>query len=94
MGPEEVQGFATFLSHGGVAAIIAVLLAAVGVLLWERIRLLSRVEELTTQIIEGKKEEMDKVREIMDLYYQGNINLVTTLTEIKGVLSNIQPSRR
>lgn len=94
MGPEEIQGFASFLSHGGVAAIIATLIMAIVVLLWERVRLISRVEELTTQIIEGKKEEMEKIREIMDLYYQGNINLVTTLTEIKGVLSNIQPSRR
>lgn len=94
MSPEEVQGFATFLSHGGVAAVIAVLIAAIGVLLWERVRLINRVEDLTSQIIEGKKEEMEKVREIIDLYYHGNINLVTTLTEIKGVLSSIQPSRR
>lgn len=94
MSPDEIQSFATFLSHGGVAAIMAVLIGAVLVLAWEHTRLLSRIEELTEQIIEGKKEEMEKVREIIDLYYQGNINLVTTLTEIKGVLSNIQPPRR
>ena len=94
MGPEEIQGFATFLSHGGIASVIAILIGAVTMLIWERARLIHRVEELTTQIIEGKKEEMEKIREIMDLYYQGNLNLVTTLTEIKGVLSNITPSRR
>lgn len=94
MSPEEIQNFATFISHGGMAAVIAVLIGAVSVLVWERLRLLHRIEELTTQIIEGKKEEMEKVREIIDLYYHGNINLVTTLTEIKAVLSNIVPSRR
>lgn len=90
MSPDEIQSFATFLSHGGVAAIMAVLIGVVLVLAWERTRLLSRVEELTAQIIEGKKEEMEKVWEIIDLYYQGNINLVTTLAEIKGVLSEIR----
>lgn len=90
MSPDEIQSFATFLSHGGVAAIMAVLIGVVLVLAWERTRLLSRIEELTEQIIEGKKEEMEKVWEIIDLYYQGNINLVTTLAEIKGVLSEIR----
>ena len=94
MGPEEIQGFATFLSHGGIAAIIAVLLCAIGVLVWERSRLLSRIEALTTQIIDSKKEEMESIKEIIDLYHQGNLTLVTTLAEIKGVLANIHPSRR
>lgn len=93
MGPEEVQNFATFLSQGGIAAIIAALIAAIGVLVWERSRLLSRIESLTTQIIDSKKEEIESIREIIDLYYQGNLTLVTTLTEIKGVLANIHPRR-
>lgn len=93
MSPEEIQGFATFLSHGGIASIMAVLIGAVGVLLWERVRLLNRIEELTIQIIDSKKEEVESIREIIDMYHQGNINLVTTLTGIKGVLANIHPRR-
>ena len=36
---------------------------------------------------------MESIREIIDLYHQGNLNLVQTLAEIKGVLANIQSSR-
>ena len=93
MDPDSIRETAHFLSNGSIAAVISVLLTIIIGLIWERIRLLTRIDELTEKIIQSKKDEMESIREIIDLYHQGNLNLVQTLAEIKGVLANIQSSR-
>ena len=93
MDPDSIRETAHFLSNGSIAAVISVLLTIIIGLIWERIRLLTRIDELTEKIIQAKKDEMESIRQIIDLYHQGNLNLVQTLAEIKGVLANIQSSR-
>lgn len=93
MDPDSIRETAHFLSNGSIAAVISVLLTIIIGLIWERIRLLTRIDELTEKIIQSKKDEMGSIRQIIDLYHQGNLNLVQTLAEIKGVLANIQSSR-
>ncbi|NCB21180.1 MAG: hypothetical protein EOM88_04700 [Clostridia bacterium] len=93
MDPDSIRETAHFLSNGSIAAVISVLLTIIIGLIWERIRLLTRIDELTEKIIQSKKDEMESIRQIIDLYHQGNLNLVQTLAEIKGVLANIQSSR-
>ena len=93
MDPDSIRETAHFLSSGGIAAVISVLLKIISALIWERVRLLKKIDDLTEKIIQSKKDEMESIREIIDLYHQGNLNLVQTLAEIKGVLANIQSSR-
>lgn len=93
MDPDSIRETAHFLSNGSIAAVISVLLTIIIGLIWERIRLLTRIDELTEKIMQSKKDEMESIRKIIDLYHQGNLNLVQTLAEIKGVLANIQSSR-
>lgn len=93
MDPDSIRETAHFLSSGGIAAVISVLLTIISALIWERVRLLKKIDDLTEKIIQSKKDEMESIREIIDLYHQGNLNLVQTLAEIKGVLANIQSSR-
>lgn len=93
MDPDSIRETAHFLSSGGIAAVISVLLAIISALIWERVRLLKKIDDLTEKIIQSKKDEMESIRQIIDLYHQGNLNLVQTLAEIKGVLANIQSSR-
>lgn len=93
MDPDSIRETAHFLSSGGIAAVISVLLAIISALIWERVRLLKKIDDLTEKIIQSKKHEMESIRQIIDLYHQGNLNLVQTLAEIKGVLANIQSSR-
>lgn len=93
MDPDSIKETAHFLSSGGIAAVISVLLTIISALIWERVRLLKKIDDLTEKIIQSKKDEMESIREIIDLYHQGNLNLVQTLAEIKGVLANIQSSR-
>lgn len=92
MDPDSIRETAHFLSSGGIAAVISVLLAIISALIWERVRLLKKIDDLTEKIIQSKKHEMESIRQIIDLYHQGNLNLVQTLAEIKGVLANIQSS--
>ena len=93
MDPDSIRETAHFLSSGGIAAVISVLLTIISALIWERVRLLKKIDDLTEKIIQSKKHEMESIRQIIDLYHQGNLNLVQTLAEIKGVLANIQSSR-
>ena len=93
MDPDSIRETAHFLSNGSIAAVISVLLTIIIGLIWERVRLLKKIDDLTEKIIQSKKDEMESIREIIDLYHQGNLNLVQTLAEIKGVLANIQSSR-
>lgn len=66
---------------GGPAAIIAILLAAVGVLYLERRRLLDEI-----------RRKDDKIDKIIDDYYKGNMTLSEALNSLKNVLYEIKGS--
>ena len=91
---DSVIHTANFLSSGSISAVIGILLVIIIGLLWERIRLLKRLDNITEKIMEFKKEELESVKNLIEMYHEGNISLVKTLTEIKSVLSTIYPGRR
>lgn len=92
--PEAVSQAANFLSSGSISAVIGLLISVIIGLLWERVRLLKQLDEITEKFLQSKKDELGSIRSLIEMYHQGNISLVQTLTEIKGVLTNIQPNRR
>lgn len=88
-----VMAFSEFLSGGGTTAIIGLLVVAILALVFERNRIIKRSQEVENRAIESNNRELQSVREIIDKYYQGNLNLSTTLLEIKLVLQSIQNTR-
>lgn len=81
------------LADGGSVAVIAILLAAVGALLYDRKRLIQSVEDTTQKVYEAKDSETEMLKEIVDKYHKGNVDLIQALNEIKLVLVTIQNSR-
>lgn len=91
---DTVTNAAHFLSSGSISAVIGLLIFVILGLLWERLRILKQLDDVTEKILQFKKEELDSVRGLIEMYHQGNIGLVQTLTEIKSVLANINSNRR
>lgn len=83
-----------FLSQGGSAAVIGILFAAVGVLIWDRKQLTKTLTDTTQKVFDAKDSETKSIKEIVDRYHQGNLDLVEALNEIKIVLVTIQTNRR
>ena len=74
-----VEIIVTMIASGGQGAIIAILMAIITFLLWDRKRL--------TDIIVKKDEKIEK---IIDDYYRGNLTLTEALTGLKMVLVEIK----
>lgn len=83
-----------FISQGGSAAVIAILAAVVAVLVWDRKSLVRELNDTTQKVYDAKDSETKSIREIVDRYHQGNLNLVQALNEIKIVLVSIQNTRK
>lgn len=83
-----------FITQGGTAAVIALLFAMVAVLVWDRRNLVKELNDTTQKVFDAKDNEVKSIREIIDRYHQGNIDLVNALNEIKIVLTSIQNTRR
>lgn len=83
-----------FLTAGGEAAVIALLFAIVGVLIWDRRNLVKNLSETTKLVYDAKDSEASSIKEIVDRYHKGNLDLVQALNEIKMVLITIQNNRR
>ena len=82
------------LSQGGATAVIGVLSAAVALLVWERKVLIKDLNKTTQKVYESKDSETKSIKEIVDRYHQGNLDLVQALNEIKIVLITIQNASR
>lgn len=82
-----------FLSQGGSAAVIAVLAAVVAFLIWDRKQLMKTITETTQKVYDAKDSETKSIKEIVDRYHQGNLNLVQALNEIKMVLMSIRNAK-
>lgn len=83
-----------FLTAGGEAAVIALLFVAVGILVWDRKSLTKNLSETTKLVYDAKDRETSSIKEIVDRYHKGNLDLVQALNEIKMVLITIQNNRR
>lgn len=92
--PNTVEQTAHFLSSGNISSVFFLLIVIIAGLIWERMRLIKKIDRMTTEIFETKDKELISLKATIDLYYQGNIKLSEALTEIKAVLSNIPPNRR
>lgn len=92
--PNTVEQTAHFLSSGSISSVFFLLIVIIAGLIWERMRLIKKIDRMTTEIFETKDKELISLKATIDLYYQGNIKLSEALTEIKAVLSNIPPNRR
>lgn len=91
---ELVKLLIEYLAHGGEAAIISLLIAIVAVLVWDRRNLVKTVSETTQKVFDAKDSESKSIREIIDRYHRGNLDLVQALNEIKIVLVTIQNAKR
>jgi len=79
-----------FLTDGGTAAVIAILILVVGFLVYDRVQLLKRLSESLKQTLDAKEAEKQVILEIVEKYHQGNLTMVQAINEIKVVLAAIQ----
>lgn len=79
-----------FLTEGGTAAVIAVLVLVVGFLIYDRVQLHKRLSESLKQTLDAKEAEKQVILEIVEKYHQGNLTMVQAINEIKVVLAAIQ----
>lgn len=80
--------------EGGGGAIISILLGVIGALLYDRRSITKSLNELTEKSFQQRDIEASNIREIIEKYHQGNLNLVQALNEIKIVLVALQNSNR
>lgn len=85
-----INSILSFLFQEGPAPVIALMFAIIVALIYERISMLKTLNSTTQKIIETKEQEAAHIREILDRYHQGNLNLVEALNEIKIVLITLQ----
>lgn len=73
---------------------ISILLTIVFVLVWDRKTLVKELNETTQRVYDAKDSETKSIKEIVERYHQGNLDLIQALNEIKIVLVTIQNSRK
>lgn len=83
-----------FVAQGGSAAIISLLLGLVALLIYDRIKLTKTITTTTQLVYNAKDSETQSIKEIVERYYQGNLDLVNALNEIKMVLITIQSTQK
>lgn len=91
---EFATAIVNFLSQGGTAGLIVVLVVFVGILIYERRLLNQTLESTTNKVYEAKDSETQSIKNIVERYHQGNLDLVQALNEIKIVLTTIQTIRK
>ncbi len=84
------------LSHimdGGLDAIIAILSAAIGFLLWDRYNVQKKNSEVLKEIATTLAERFDKDKEqlisIINQYHRGHITIMQAINDIKLLLTTI-----
>lgn len=79
-----------YIVSGGSDAIVSILFFLIIFLIWDRKRLIESLDKTTQKIFETKENEIKSIKEIIDRYHQGNLDLTHALNEIKMVLVSIQ----
>jgi len=69
----------SLVSEGGPGAIIALLLGFIGILIWDRQRLVQEIEKKDT-----------KLEKIIDDYYKGHLTITEALNGLRIVLAEIK----
>lgn len=83
-----------FITQGGSAAVISILFTIVALLLWDRKTLVKELTDTTQKVFDAKDSETNSIKEIVDKYHKGNLDLVDALNEIRVVLVSIQSARK
>lgn len=83
-----------FIMQGGGTAIIALLFGMIVLLIWDRKVIVRDLNNAIQKVYDAKDSENKSIREIVDKYHKGNLDLVQALNEIKIVLVSIQNTRR
>lgn len=91
---EFAKIFLEFIAQGGHAAVIVLLVGVILALLWERRVLAKIITDTTQRVYDAKDNEVKSIREIIDRYHKGNLDLVQALNEIKIVLVTLQNSKK
>ena len=81
------------ITQGGYVAVVTLLFAAIVVLIWDRMSLIRDIQLTIQKVYDAKDSETRSIKEIVDKYHQGNLDLVEALNEIKLVLVSIQSKR-
>lgn len=90
---ELLNTIINFLVGGGTTAIIVILFSVIVYLIWERRYLGILIRDTTQKVFDAKDSETKSIKEIVDRYHRGNLDLVQALNEIKIVLVTIQNVR-
>lgn len=91
---EHLPNFLTYIIQGGAPAIITILFVAIAILVYDRKNLHKQNIETINLVYAAKDKEIASIKEIIDKYYKGNIDLVNALNEIKTVLVTMQSTKR
>lgn len=83
-----------FITDGGSAAVIGILFAAVVAMIWDRQNIIKKLNDTTQKVYDAKDSETRSIKEIVDRYHKGNLDLVQALNEIKIVLVTIQNTKK
>jgi hypothetical protein len=79
---------------GGTSAVFGIMCGMIGFLVWDRTKLLKDLDETTERVYEAKDSEMRSIKEIINKYHEGSVDMIQALNEIKIVLNTIHNSRR
>lgn len=89
-----IESFLKYMTQGGTAAVIALLFFFVCLLIWYAINISKQNTANIIRVYAAKDKENSSIKEIVDKYYKGNLDLVQALNEIKIVLITIQNTKR
>lgn len=91
-----MENLLLILSHiidGGSDAIIAILVAFIGFLIWDRYNVQKKNSEILKEIAGTLAERFDKDKEqlisIINQYHRGHISIMQAINEIKLLLTTI-----
>lgn len=91
---EQLTIILAYLVQGGAPAIITILFVVIAILAYDRKNLHKQNLETINLVYVAKDKEIASIKEIIDKYYKGNIDLVNALNEIKTVLVTMQSTKR
>lgn len=87
---EFISKLIDYMATGGAVSIIAILVVLLAFLLWDRYHMVKALDDTTKKVYDAKDSEIKSIKEIIDTYHKGNIDLIQALTEIKIVLVTLQ----
>lgn len=89
---EIIAAILSLIGTGAPSALNAVLFAGIVYLLWERRIFNKQLSESFEKLDAVRDKNLETTQNILDKYYNGNIQMIQALNEIKIVLATMQKS--